>query len=135
MAYSKQLNDRFESVFLANPDTAKPVKKFLKDDKTIGTGLVGAPACGDVMRVSLKINENGIIEDSDFKIFGCGAAVASASLAAELVKNRTLEEALLITNEHISKELSLPPVKRHCSLLAEQAIRRAVEDYKHKNQA
>lgn len=131
MAYISEVNDRFEEAI--NLEVAKKRPRLDKAAKNVGTGLVGAPACGDVMRVSVKV-ENGIITDSNFKIFGCGAAVASASFASELVKNKTIYEVLSITNEDIAKHLSLPPVKRHCSLLAEQALRAAITDYKQKQE-
>jgi Fe-S cluster assembly scaffold IscU len=132
MAYSEQLKERFNNAIT----TKKPLedaKKFDKALKEVGTGLVGAPACGDVMKMSLRIDSEGKIEESSVKTFGCGAAIASASLASEMIKNKTIEEALKITNEDIAKELKLPPVKRHCSLLAEQAIRAAISDYQKKN--
>jgi Fe-S cluster assembly scaffold IscU len=131
MAYSKQLQDRFNNEISNN--SSNKSKAFDKNSKQVGTGLVGAPACGDVMKMSLTINEEGKIEDSLVKTFGCGAAIASASLASEMIKDKTIEEAMKITNEDISKELKLPPVKRHCSLLAEQAIRAAIADYQSKN--
>jgi nitrogen fixation NifU-like protein len=132
MAYSEQLKQRFSDAISVKPSGEKP-KFFDKNSKEVGIGLVGAPACGDVMKMSLKIKEDGTIEESSVKTFGCGAAIASASLASEMIKNKTIEEALKITNEDIAKELKLPPVKRHCSLLAEQAIRAAIEDFQKKN--
>lgn len=133
MAYSEKLKTRFNDAISA-PKAPENSAKFDKNLKSVGTGLVGAPACGDVMKVSLKINDEGRIEDSSVKIFGCGAAIASATLAAEIIRNKTIEEALEITNEEIAKELNLPPVKRHCSLLAEQAIKAAISDYQKKNE-
>jgi nitrogen fixation NifU-like protein len=122
MAYSKQVIDHYE-----NP---KNVGSFAKDDPNIGTGMVGAPACGDVMKLQIKVNEQGIIEDAKFKTYGCGSAIASSSLITEWVKGRTLDEATNIKNSAIAEELSLPPVKIHCSILAEDAIKAAVEDYR-----
>jgi nitrogen fixation NifU-like protein len=130
MAYSEEVKKRFDK---ATKQQEEKKKVFSKEDKTVGVGLVGAPACGDVMKVMIKVGADGKIEDSSFKIFGCGAAVASASLASEMIKDQYLSDALEVTNETISKALNLPPVKRHCSLLAEQAIKAAVEDYKKKN--
>jgi len=104
-----------------------------KDDKSVGTGLVGAPACGDVMKLQIKIDDDGKIIDAKFKTFGCGSAIASSSLATEWVKGKTMDEAMKIKNTHIAKELSLPPVKLHCSMLAEDAIKAALQDYKIKN--
>jgi nitrogen fixation NifU-like protein len=125
MAYSKKLLDHYE-----NP---KNVGSFGKDEAEIGTGLVGAPACGDVMKLQIKV-ENGVIKDAKFKTFGCGSAIASSSLATEWIKGQSLDEAAKITNKEISQELSLPPVKIHCSVLAEEAIKAAIEDYKKKNE-
>jgi nitrogen fixation NifU-like protein len=122
MAYSKQVIDHYE-----NP---RNVGSFAKDDPNIGTGMVGAPACGDVMKLQIKVNEQGIIEDAKFKTYGCGSAIASSSLITEWVKGRTLDEATNIKNSAIAEELSLPPVKIHCSILAEDAIKAAVEDYR-----
>jgi nitrogen fixation NifU-like protein len=128
MAYSKKVIDHYE-----NP---RNVGTLDKDDPNVGTGLVGAPACGDVMRLQLKINpETGIIEDAKFKTFGCGSAIASSSLATEWVKGKTIEEALALKNTDIVQELNLPPVKIHCSVLAEDAIKSAIEDYRRKQQA
>lgn len=104
-----------------------------KDDPRVGTGLVGAPACGDVMRLQIKVSPTGIIEDVKFKTFGCGSAIASSSLATEWIKGKSLDEAVAIKNTDIAKELCLPPVKLHCSMLAEDAIKSAVNDYKTKN--
>jgi nitrogen fixation NifU-like protein len=123
MAYSPQVVDHYE-----NP---RNVGKFEIDD-TIGTGLVGAPACGDVMKLQIKVNENGVIEDARFKTYGCGSAIASSSLVTEWVKGKTLDEAATIRNTQIAEELALPPVKIHCSILAEDAIKSAIEDYKSK---
>lgn len=128
MAYSEKLLDHYE-----NP---RNVGSFNADEsKEIGTGLVGAPACGDVMKLEIKVNDDGIIEDARFRTYGCGAAIASSSLMSELVKGKSLDEALEIKNEQIVKELELPPVKIHCSLLAEEAIEAAVKDYRSKNAA
>ena len=121
MAYSKELLNHYE-----NPQN---VGSFAKDEKNIGTGLVGAPACGDVMKLQIKVDEEGIITDAKFKTFGCGSAIASSSLATEWIKGRKIEDAARITNKEIANELSLPPVKIHCSVLAEEAIKAAIEDY------
>lgn len=126
MAYSDKLLDHYE-----NP---RNVGSFNADDsKEVGTGMVGAPACGDVMKLEIKVNKEGIIEDARFRTYGCGAAIASSSLMTELVKGKTLDQALAIKNAQIVEELELPPVKIHCSLLAEEAIEAAVEDYRNKN--
>ncbi len=127
MAYSKKVIDHY--------DNPRNVGSLDKNDENVGTGLVGAPACGDVMRLQIKINDDGIIEDAKFKTFGCGSAIASSSLVTEWVKGRTLDEAQEIKNVDIAKELSLPPVKIHCSVLAEDAIRAAIQDYRRKNSA
>ena len=124
MAYEKKLIDHFE-----NP---RNVGTLDKSDPDVGTGLVGAPACGDVMRLQIKVNDKGIIEDAKFKTFGCGSAIASSSLVTEWVKSRTVEEAEKITNQEIVEELSLPPVKVHCSVLAEDAIKAAIADWRKK---
>ncbi len=126
MAYSEKLIDHFE-----NP---KNVGTLNKDEKNVGTGLVGAPECGDVMRLQIQVNEEtGIIEDAKFKTFGCGSAIAASSLATEWLKGKSIDEALEIDNMDIVEELALPPVKIHCSVLAEDAIKGAIEDYKAKN--
>ena len=127
MAYSKKVMEHY--------DNPRNVGTLDKEDSSVGTGLVGAPACGDVMRLQIKINESGIIEDAKFKTFGCGSAIASSSLVTEWVKGRTLDEAQEIKNVDIAKELSLPPVKIHCSVLAEDAIRAAIQDYRRKKSA
>ena len=124
MAYSEKIVDHYE-----NP---RNVGSFDKNDALVGTGIVGAPECGDVMKLQIKCNEAGKIVDAKFKTFGCGSAIASSSLATEWLKGRTVEQALEIKNTDIVKELSLPPVKIHCSVLAEDAIRAAVTDYKKK---
>ena len=124
MAYSAQVLDHYE-----NP---RNVGTFAKEIKRVGTGMVGAPACGDVMRLQIKVNENGIIEDAKFKTYGCGSAIASSSLVTEWVKGKSLEEASSIKNTQIAEELALPPVKIHCSILAEDAIKAAIKDYKEK---
>lgn len=121
MAYSKSVIDHYE-----NP---RNVGKLDKEDPNVGTGMVGAPACGDVMRLQLKVDDNGIIEDAKFKTYGCGSAIASSSLVTEWVKGRTLDEASTIKNTDIAQDLALPPVKIHCSILAEDAIKAAIEDY------
>ena len=130
MAYSEKVLDHYE-----NP---RNVGSFDKGDDTVGTGMVGAPACGDVMRLQIKVNlETGLIDDAKFKTYGCGSAIASSSLVTEWVKGRTLDEAGAIKNSDIAEELALPPVKIHCSILAEDAVKAAVEDYrkKHENSA
>ena len=124
MAYSDKVVNHYE-----NPQN---VGSLDKADPDVGTGLVGAPACGDVMKLQLKINDQGVIEDARFKTFGCGSAIASSSLVTTLVKGRTVEEALQIKNSEIARELSLPPVKIHCSVLAEDAIKAAIADYQKK---
>jgi nitrogen fixation NifU-like protein len=124
MAYSDKVLDHYE-----NP---RNVGTFDKDDATVGTGMVGAPACGDVMRLQIKVNDDGVIEDAKFKTYGCGSAIASSSLLTEWVKGKSLTEASLIKNSDIAEELALPPVKIHCSVLAEDAITAAIEDYKSK---
>ena len=126
MAYSNKVIDHYE-----NP---RNVGSFEKDDDSVGTGMVGAPACGDVMKLQIKVNPvTGLIEDARFKTYGCGSAIASSSLVTEWVKGRTLDDALTIKNAQIAEELTLPPVKIHCSILAEDAIKAAVEDYKKKH--
>ena len=127
MAYSDKVLDHTE-----NP---RNVGTLDKDDPTVGTGLVGAPACGDVMRLQIRVNDEGVIEDARFKTFGCGSAIASSSLATEWIKGKSIEEAAQIKNSQIAEELSLPPVKIHCSVLAEDAIKSAIEDYKAKRAA
>jgi nitrogen fixation NifU-like protein len=124
MAYSDKVLDHYE-----NP---RNVGSFTADDKTVGTGMVGAPACGDVMRLQIKVNEQGIIEDAKFKTYGCGSAIASSSLLTEWVKGKSLDDASKIKNIEIAEELALPPVKVHCSVLAEDAIKAAIDDYKAK---
>ncbi|MCP5363095.1 MAG: Fe-S cluster assembly scaffold IscU [Rickettsiaceae bacterium] len=124
MAYSKEVIDHYE-----NP---RNVGALDKKDKSVGTGLVGAPSCGDVLKLQIKVNEEGTITDAKFKAFGCGSAIASSSLVSEWVKGKKLDEAMEIKNTEIAKHLSLPPVKLHCSLLAEDAIKAAVNDYKQK---
>jgi nitrogen fixation protein NifU and related proteins len=121
MAYSDKVLDHYE-----NP---RNVGTLDKDDPNVGTGMVGAPACGDVMRLQIKVNESGVIEDARFKTYGCGSAIASSSLLTEWVKGKTLAEASQIKNQEIADELALPPVKVHCSVLAEDAIRAAISDY------
>ena len=125
MAYSEKLIDHYE-----NP---RNVGALDKGDATVGTGLVGAPACGDVMKLQIKVSPEGIIEDAKFKTFGCGSAIASSSLATEWVKGKTLDEAETIKNTMIAQHLSLPPVKIHCSVLAEDAIKAAIKDYREKH--
>jgi len=125
MSYSEKVLDHYE-----NP---RNVGAMDKDDTSVGTGMVGAPACGDVMRLQIKVNEQGVIEDAKFKTYGCGSAIASSSLLTEWVKGKTLEEAGAIKNTEIAEELALPPVKIHCSVLAESAIKAAIEDYQSKN--
>ncbi len=124
MAYTEKVLDHYE-----NP---RNVGSFDKEEKNVGTGMVGAPACGDVMKLQIKVNEQGVIEDACFKTYGCGSAIASSSLVTEWVKGKTLDEALEIKNSDIVEELELPPVKVHCSVLAEDAIKAAVDDLKSK---
>ena len=126
MAYSDNVVDHYE-----NP---RPVGSFEKSDDAVGTGMVGAPACGDVMKLQIRVNDAGVIEDAKFKTYGCGSAIASSSLVTEWIKGKTLDQALEIKNSHISQELALPPVKIHCSILAEDAIKAAVQDYREKHQ-
>jgi nitrogen fixation NifU-like protein len=126
MAYSDKVIDHYE-----NP---RNVGSFEKGDETVGTGMVGAPACGDVMKLQIKVDPaTGLIQDARFKTYGCGSAIASSSLITEWVKGKSLDEAMTIKNTHIAQELALPPVKIHCSILAEDAIKAAVEDYKTKH--
>ena len=126
MAYSDAVLDHYE-----NP---RNVGSFDKNDTDVGTGMVGAPACGDVMKLQIKVNNEGIITDAKFKTYGCGSAIASSSLATEWLKGRTLDSATQIRNTEIAQELALPPVKIHCSILAEDAIKAAVADYRNKHQ-
>ena len=125
MAYSEKVIDHYE-----NP---RNVGSFEKDDPSVGSGMVGAPACGDVMKLQIKVSPEGIIEDAKFKTYGCGSAIASSSLITEWVKGKSLDEAISIKNADIAEELELPPVKIHCSILAEDAIKAAVADYKTKH--
>ncbi len=127
MAYSEKVIDHYE-----NP---RNVGAFDKADPSIGTGMVGAPACGDVMKLQIKVSASGVIEDARFKTYGCGSAIASSSLVTEWVKGKTLDEAMTIRNTKIAEELALPPVKIHCSILAEDAIKAAIEDYRSKRPA
>ena len=124
MAYSKKVLDHFN-----NP---RNMGSLNKDDARVGTGVVGAPECGDVMKLQLKISDSGVIEDAKWKTFGCGSAIASSSLATEWIKNKHIDDAYMITNKEIAKELKLPPVKLHCSMLAQDAIQSAIEDYLNK---
>ena len=126
MAYSDKVIDHYE-----NP---RNVGTFDKDDESVGTGMVGAPACGDVIRLQIKVNDEGIIEDAKFKTYGCGSAIASSSLVTELLKGKSLDEAMAIKNSEIAEELELPPVKIHCSILAEDAVKAAVSDYRKKRE-
>jgi nitrogen fixation NifU-like protein len=125
MAYSDKVIDHYE-----NP---RNVGALDKADPTVGTGMVGAPACGDVMKLQIRVNDRGVIEDAKFKTYGCGSAIASSSLVTEWVKGKTLDEAMAIRNTAIAEELALPPVKIHCSILAEDAIKAAIEDYRTKH--
>jgi nitrogen fixation protein NifU and related proteins len=125
VAYSEKVLDHYE-----NP---RNVGSFSSEDISVGTGMVGAPACGDVMRLQIKVAENGVIEDAKFKTYGCGSAIASSSLVTEWLKGKTLDEATTIKNSDIAEELALPPVKVHCSVLAEDAIRAAINDYREKH--
>ncbi len=124
MAYSKELLDHY--------DNPRNVGSMDKESDDVGTGLVGAPACGDVMKLQIKVNDEGIIKDAKFKTFGCGSAIASSSLVTEWMKGKNINEAAKITNKEIADELSLPPVKIHCSVLAEDAVKAAIDDYKKK---
>ncbi len=124
MAYSEKVIDHYE-----NP---RNVGKLDQDSQNVGTGMVGAPACGDVMRLQIQVNDEGVIEDARFKTYGCGSAIASSSLATEWMKGKTLDEAATIKNTDIAEELALPPVKIHCSVLAEDAIKAAIDDYRGK---
>ena len=127
MAYSDKVIDHYE-----NP---RNVGTLDKDDNNVGTGMVGAPACGDVMRLQIKVNDEGIIEDAKFKTYGCGSAIASSSLITEWVKGKSLDDALAIKNNEIAEELELPPVKIHCSILAEDAVKAAVADYRKRQES
>jgi len=127
MAYSEKVIDHYEH--------PRNVGAFDKADPGVGTGMVGAPACGDVMKLQIKVNAQGVIEDARFKTYGCGSAIASSSLVTEWVKGKTLDQAMEIKNTQIVEELALPPVKIHCSILAEDAIKAAIEDYKNKHGA
>ena len=127
MAYSEKLIEHYEK--------PRNVGTLDKEDPNVGSGLVGAPACGDVMRLQIRVGDDGVIEDAKFKTFGCGSAIASSSLATEWLKGRTLDEAASIRNTDIVKELNLPPVKIHCSVLAEDAIKSAIEDFRKKQSA
>ncbi|WP_409422445.1 Fe-S cluster assembly scaffold IscU [Pseudaeromonas sp. ZJS20] len=124
MSYSQKVIDHYEH--------PRNVGSFSKDDPDVATGMVGAPACGDVMKLQIKVNDDGVIEDAKFKTYGCGSAIASSSLVTEWVKGKTLDEAAAIKNTAIAEELALPPVKIHCSILAEDAIKAAIADYKQK---
>ena len=126
MAYSQKVLDHYEH--------PRNVGSFDKDDNDVGTGMVGAPACGDVMKLQIKVNTDGVITDARFKTYGCGSAIASSSLVTEWVKGKTLDEAQKISNSEIATELALPPVKIHCSILAEDAIKAAVKDYRSKHE-
>jgi len=126
MSYSDKVLDHYE-----NP---RNVGGFTADDASVGTGMVGAPACGDVMKLQIKVNDDGVIEEARFKTYGCGSAIASSSLVTEWVKGKTLDQALAIKNTEIAEELALPPVKIHCSILAEDAIKAAVADYRTKHE-
>ena len=125
MAYSDKVIDHYE-----NP---RNVGSFAKDDPTVGTGMVGSPACGDVMKLQIKVDDNGIIRDARFKTYGCGSAIASSSLVTEWIKGKTLDQATNIKNSDIAEELALPPVKIHCSILAEDAVKAAVKDYRERH--
>ena len=126
MSYSAKVLDHYE-----NP---RNVGSFDRDDSSVGTGMVGAPACGDVMKLQIRVSEDGIIQDARFKTYGCGSAIASSSLVTEWVKGKTLDQAMQIRNTHIAEELALPPVKIHCSILAEDAIKAAIADYRSKSE-
>lgn len=126
MSYSEKVVDHYE-----NP---RNVGSFDRDDSSVGTGMVGAPACGDVMKLQIRVSVDGIIQDARFKTYGCGSAIASSSLVTEWVKGKTLDQAMQIRNTHIAEELALPPVKIHCSILAEDAIKAAIADYRSKSE-
>ncbi len=127
MAYSEKLLDHYEK--------PRNVGSFAKDEDRVATGIVGAPACGDVMKLQIKVGKDGVIEDAKFKTYGCGSAIASSSLVTEWVKGKTLDQALAIRNTHIAEELALPPVKIHCSILAEDAIRAAITDFRARHES
>jgi nitrogen fixation NifU-like protein len=127
MSYSQKVVDHYE-----NP---RNVGSFDRNDASVGTGMVGAPACGDVMKLQIRVGDDGVIEDARFKTYGCGSAIASSSLVTEWVKGKTLDQAMQIRNTHIAEELALPPVKIHCSILAEDAIKAAIADYRSKSAA
>src|SRR5271165_4254199 len=127
MTYSDKLLDHYEK--------PRNVGSFDKDDDSVATGMVGAPACGDVMKLQIKVGKDGVIEDAKFKTYGCGSAIASSSLVTEWVKGKTLDQALAIRNTHIAEELALPPVKIHCSILAEDAIRAAITDFRARHES
>jgi len=127
MSYSQKVVDHYE-----NP---RNVGSFDRNDASVGTGMVGAPACGDVMKLQIRVGEDGVIEDARFKTYGCGSAIASSSLVTEWVKGKTLDQAMQIRNTQIAEELALPPVKIHCSILAEDAIKAAIADYRSKTEA
>ena len=131
MAYSKKVVDKFENTI--NEPAKYNVGRFDPKEMNVGTGMVGAPACGDVMKLQIKVSDSGIIEDAKFKTFGCGSAIASSSLITEWVKGKSVDEAHSIKNTEIANHLALPPVKIHCSVLAEDAIKAAIADYKDKN--
>ncbi|ABK45552.1 FeS cluster assembly scaffold IscU [Magnetococcus marinus MC-1] len=126
MAYNEKVLDHYEK--------PRNVGSMDKDADDVGTGMVGAPSCGDVMKLQIKVDDNGVIEDAKFKTFGCGSAIASSSLVTEWIKGKTIDEALTIKNKDVAEELALPPVKVHCSVLAEDAIKAAVKDYREKQQ-
>ena len=128
-----RINHLYHTSVIDHYENPRNIGSLDKDDNNVGTGLVGAPACGDVMKLNIKVNDEGIITESKFKTFGCGSAIASSSLATEWIKNKHINDAYMITNKEIAKELKLPPVKLHCSMLAQDAIQSAIEDYINKN--
>lgn len=132
MSNIQKIDSKYGSEVIDHFNSPRNVGSFT-DDSTVGTGVVGSPACGDVLKFQIKVDKNGRIEDAKFKAFGCGSAIASSSLATELVKGKSIEDTLRISNDQIAKKLSLPPVKLHCSMLAEDAIKSAIKDYKTKN--
>jgi len=132
MATIQKIDSKYGSEVIDHFNSPRNVGSFA-NDSTVGTGVVGSPACGDVLKFQIKVDSNGRIEDAKFKAFGCGSAIASSSLATEMVKGRSIEDTLRISNDEIAKKLSLPPVKLHCSMLAEDAIKSAIRDYKTKN--
>ena len=127
------INNLYHTSVIDHYENPRNIGSLNKNDSNVGTGLVGAPACGDVMKLNIRVNDEGIITESKFKTFGCGSAIAASSLATEWIKNKHIDDAYLVTNKEIAKELKLPPIKLHCSMLAQDAIQSAIEDYINKN--